>query len=65
MLSYLIAGFAFGVFGFAIIKYGRREANTQAVVIGLALCVFPYFVSHPVYTWVIGFSLLYAFYIVK
>ena len=61
-VSSLIAGFIFGVFGFAIFKRGRQNATNQLVVIGIAMMVYPYFVESAWLNWILGFALSYGAY---
>ena len=53
-LGSLFAGFVFGVFGFYLIKEGRRQSHAWFVVIGLFLIVYPYFISNTFLLWLIG-----------
>ena len=61
-ISALIAGFVFGVFGFAIFKRGRNRGTHQLVVIGLTMMIYPYFVANAWLDWIIGFALSYGAY---
>ena len=56
--SSLIAGFVFGVFGLYLFRWGKKDANFSHLFTGLALMIYPYFVSGVFLTWGIGFSLL-------
>jgi hypothetical protein len=58
-ISNIIAGFIFGVFGFAIFRKGRKDDNKQQFYLGLALMIFPYLVSNEWLTWIIGSVLLF------
>jgi hypothetical protein len=49
-----------GIIGTGYVMYGRRAQNVVALVAGVLLCVFPYFVESPVWTLVIGAGLLAA-----
>ncbi|MCC6322395.1 MAG: hypothetical protein IT438_13280 [Phycisphaerales bacterium] len=42
-----------GLIGFAIFLYGKKETNLKCVGTGLAMCVFPYFVSSILLMWTI------------
>jgi len=50
----LIAGFIFGSVGFVAFMYGKRMSQWKLVFSGLALMVYPYFVSNTVALYVIG-----------
>ncbi len=60
----IIAGLVFGGIGFVAFRYGRKEMLIKPMVIGIALMVYPYFISHDVAVFVIGAvlcALLYFF----
>jgi len=61
-VSSLIAGFIFGVFGFAVLKHGKKNANNHLVVIGIAMVAYPYFVENPWLNWIIGLALSFGAY---
>lgn len=46
----LFASLLFGVLGFAAFRYGKKQALLPPMGIGIALMVYPYFVSQ---TWLI------------
>jgi len=46
----LFASLMFGVIGFAAFRYGKKQAAWPPMAIGIALMVYPYFVSQ---TWLI------------
>jgi hypothetical protein len=54
----LFAGFAFGVFGWSIMKNGRRTGNAWHILIGIALMVYPYFVNGAFLMWATGIALM-------
>ena len=58
-LSSLFAGFTFGVLGVFLIKQGKKKGHLAGILIGLALLVFPYFISNPFLVWPIGLALLF------
>ncbi|MGK5089584.1 hypothetical protein WDW86_18690 [Bdellovibrionota bacterium FG-2] len=60
--STLAAGFVFGVFGFYLIKHGKKAAHIPSVTIGLTLLAYPYFITNPYLVWGLGFGLLYLAY---
>jgi hypothetical protein len=56
--SSLFAGFAFGVFGWYVMQLGRKQSNPWHIVIGLALMVYPYFITGTWLMWGTGIGLL-------
>lgn len=58
----LFAGLIFGLIGVAGLTYGRRNALWRPMGIGLALIVFPYFVSQIWLLYAIGIGLCGALY---
>jgi hypothetical protein len=42
----LIIGFIAGVFGVAYFVYGKKQAKLSAMICGVLLCVYPYFVEN-------------------
>jgi hypothetical protein len=44
--STLMFGMLFGAIGFGYIIYGRKQQRVIALISGVLLCAFPYFVSH-------------------
>ena len=42
----LIIGFIAGVFGVAYFVYGKKQAKLSAMLAGVALCVYPYFIDN-------------------
>ena len=42
----LLLGVLFGSIGMGYIFYGKRQRKGMALVSGIALCIFPYFVSN-------------------
>ncbi|MFH2122744.1 MAG: hypothetical protein ABIJ50_04595 [Pseudomonadota bacterium] len=41
----IFTGLIFGSIGMGYILYGRKQVNMMALLSGVALCVFPYFIS--------------------
>jgi hypothetical protein len=58
LFAYLI----FGVIGFAAFTFGRRGGRWKQMGIGLALMLYPYFVSDAWPLYLIGFALCGALY---
>ena len=50
----IFASVIFGSIGFAAFIYGKKQSNFKALVIGIILMVFPYFVPNTVAVYVIG-----------
>jgi hypothetical protein len=48
----LLLGLMFGSIGMGYLMYGRKQRNGMALISGIGLCVFPYFV-HNVFLFVI------------
>jgi hypothetical protein len=44
--SLLIWGVIFGAIGFAFFVYGKKQRAIVPLFTGMALCVFPYFISN-------------------
>lgn len=53
----LFAGLVFGVIGFAAFRYGRKSALPIPMTLGIALMVYPYFVSDTWLVYLIGVAL--------
>lgn len=58
--STIMAGLIFGVLGMWLIKQGRKDAHIPWILIGLVLCVYPYFVVNAFLVWGIGLGLLFV-----
>ena len=41
----IFTGLVFGSIGLGYMVYGRKQANLMALLAGLGLCVFPYFIN--------------------
>ncbi len=54
----LLFGVLFGVIGSAYLVYGKRQYEPWFLVVGLALIVFPYFVSSALLTALVGLLLV-------
>ena len=50
----LIGGLVFGSIGFVAFIYGKRMNSWKPMFCGLALMIFPYFISNTVAMYVIG-----------
>lgn len=54
----ILWGLVFGAIGIGYFTYGRRQGNKVALLAGLALMAFPYFVSSVLAMVVVGCLLL-------
>jgi 4-hydroxybenzoate polyprenyltransferase len=54
----LFLGFVFSVIGFAYYRYGKRQGETVALIVGIALMIYPLFATKPVTIVVIGLLLM-------
>jgi predicted membrane protein len=63
--SWLLWGLLFGSIGLGFFVYGRRQRRVVPLVCGLALMVFPYFVTNTIVLVVIGIALIAAPYFVR
>jgi len=50
----ILASVIFGSIGFAAFVYGKKQASAKALVIGVVLMVYPYFVPNPIALFSIG-----------
>ena len=55
--SLLLWGLLFGSVGFGYFLYGKRQSAVVPLVCGIALMIFPYFVSNVPILVVVGFAL--------
>lgn len=53
-----IAGFVFGIFGMAYFSYGKKRQAWAPLFCGLALMIYPYFVSNLIAMMAIGVALI-------
>lgn len=53
----LLAGIIFGGIGFGALAYGKKLSLWQPVVIGIAMMVYPYFITNVLLNWLIGVAL--------
>ena len=50
----LIGGFVFGSIGFVAFVYGKRMNSWRPMFLGLALMIYPYFISNDIALWWAG-----------
>ena len=56
----LFVGLVAGVFGVAYFVYGKRQAKFSAMIAGVMLCIYPYFIDSLLWLCVVGVLLLIA-----
>ena len=61
--SNIFASILFGSIGFGAFIYGKKQSNLKALVIGVLLMVYPYFVPNPLAVYAIGTALTLALWI--
>ncbi|MGE4134037.1 MAG: hypothetical protein AB7F86_20540, partial [Bdellovibrionales bacterium] len=61
----LLAGFVFGVFGNYLYRAGRKRVNYRWVGAGIAMMVYPLFVTNPWLCWLVGLALCGAAYFTR
>ena len=54
----LFVGFIAGVFGMAYFVYGKKQTKASAMIAGVLLCVYPYFVESVLWQVIVGAALL-------
>ena len=64
-VSWLLWGLLFGSIGLGFFVYGKRQRAVVPLVCGMALMVFPYFVSSTILIVVIGVALMAIPYFVR
>lgn len=50
----ILASVIFGSIGLGAFIYGKKQSSLKALVIGVILMVYPYFVSNPIALYAIG-----------
>ncbi len=63
--SWLLWGLLFGSFGLGFFVYGRKQKAIVPMICGLALMIFPYFISSTVLLVAIGVALIALPYFVR
>jgi hypothetical protein len=53
----LFGSVMFGIFGFAAYRYGKKSGNFNPMMLGVALMVYPYFISQTWLLYAIGVAL--------
>ena len=44
---YLFLGLIFSTIGFGYFRYGKRQSDGRAMLVGVVLMVYPYFITSP------------------
>ena len=63
--SWLLWGLLFGSFGLGFFVYGKKQKAVVPLVCGLALMIFPYFISNAIILVAIGVVLIAVPYFVR
>jgi hypothetical protein len=63
--SFLLWGLLFGSIGLGFFVYGRRQKTVVPLVCGVALMIFPYFVSNTLLLVILGLALIAIPYFVR
>lgn len=53
----VFAGLLFGAIGMGAMIYGKKRSNIKAVLIGIGLSVYPFFIEETILMYGIGFAL--------
>lgn len=53
----IFAGILFGAIGFSAFLYGKKQASAKALILGIILMVYPYFVPNTIASYAIGIVL--------
>jgi len=58
----IFAWIIFGAIGFAVFLYGKKNKSFRPMIIGVALMVYPYFISGTFLLYLVGILLIVALY---
>ena len=58
----IFAWIIFGAIGFAVFLYGKKNKFLRPMIIGVALMVYPYFISGTFFLYIVGIALTAALY---
>jgi hypothetical protein len=50
----LFSGLFIGLVGMGLFMYGKKQQNLRCLVGGMAMCVYPYFVTSLLLTWILA-----------
>lgn len=60
MLNSILAGIVFGAIGLYYFGLGKKRLNYTQIFLGIALMVYPYFVTNDYWVWAVGAALTFA-----
>jgi len=60
--GYWIANILFGIIGWYAFMHGWKEKSVRPTIIGIAMMIFPYFVTNAYLAFALGFALCAALY---
>ena len=58
----IFAWIIFGAIGFAVFMYGKKNKFLRPIIIGIALMIYPYFISGTLFLYLVGIVLITALY---
>jgi len=61
-MGLLFSGLLIGTVGVGMFIYGKKRPEPKCMLIGIAMCVYPYFVSSLALMWVIAVACMAAVY---
>jgi hypothetical protein len=61
-MGLLFSGLLIGTVGVGMFIYGKKRPEPKCLLIGIAMCVYPYFVSSLALMWVIAVACMAAVY---
>ena len=64
-MTLIVWGMLFGIIGFSFFIYGKKQQAIVPLITGVALCVFPYFISNVYILVIVGCALTVTPYFVR
>ena len=64
-MAYIAGSVMFSIFGFAAYRYGKKASRSGPFWIGIALMVYPYFVSETWLMYAVGAGLCASLFVVR
>ena len=58
----IFAWFIFGAIGFVVFMYGKKNKSFRPMIIGIALMIYPYFISGTFFLYLVGIAFTAALY---
>jgi hypothetical protein len=55
---YLVLSLVFSTIGFGYFRYGKRQGDSLALIVGVMLMVYPYFITNTLAVAVVGLALM-------